>query len=104
MHLVYSNSVLMEKDKSYFSDVVTLMQLEEKDVYHANMDFNTGAGDLLIFDEGDEHIFGSPEKFMALTKDRKCVVYTATSDEGSTGYETALLKHMDFQIYKSGDE
>ena len=41
---------------------------------------------------------------MALTKNKKCVVFTATSDEGSTGYETTLLKHMGFQIYKSGDK
>ena len=93
----------MEKDKAYFSDVLVKTGLWPQIQYHFDLDFGTKAGDVLIFDEGDEHLFGSPTEFVRLTQARKCIVYTGTYDDGKEGYEHLLLKHMKFIVFSGRD-
>ena len=56
-------------------------------------------GELILFDEADEHLYGHPLEFLALTRDNKCVCLTATSCEKKDGVENSVLNHMGIKVF-----
>ena len=100
--MVYANQVLMRKDQQICVDLVRAIQQQERVFYHCDLQFEVNKGDVIVFDEGDQHIYLQTEQLDALTKDESvsCICLTATSGEcEGDNYEALLLKHLGFKHF-----
>ena len=47
----------MEKDKDELHDLFAVSQIDERVIYHADLDFEVEDTELVIMDEGDEYLY-----------------------------------------------
>ena len=74
--------------------------LTDRVQYHSDINFDVEVGDVLLFDEVDEPIFGDPAVFLEFTKKVRCICFTATShDCDMGGLEAAVLDHIGCKIF-----
>ena len=102
VHLVFTNAVLMNKDKVDFEALWTLSSLKEKVAYHDDIAFTAEEGELIIFDEADEYIYDDPTAFVGFIKKHLCVCLTATS--GGNDQEVAertVLEHIGLKVFEN---
>ena len=59
VHMIYTNKVLMEKDLNDFKQLWTISKNSDAVVYHEDIEFTVGDGELVIIDEAEEYIYGN---------------------------------------------
>ena len=47
----------MEKDQTELHDLFAVSQIDERVIYHADLDFEVEDEELVIMDEGDEYLY-----------------------------------------------
>lgn len=102
VHLVFTNAVLMDKDKVDFEALWILSDLKTKVVYHEDIAFIVEEGELVIFDEADEYIYDNPTAFVDFIKKHMCVCLTATSGgNNQEAAERAILDHIGLKVFEN---
>ena len=100
--MVFSNNILLAKDKQDFGKLWSVAGLTCKVEYHEDINFQVGEQDLVIFDEADEYIYSSPQAFIDFIKLHYCICLTATSGgNGDESAEKLILKHIGFRFYEN---
>jgi len=99
VHVVFSNQVLLDKDRRHLTEAAAAAGFPDDVLLHASLDFEQREGDFIVFDEGDEHIFQQSQAFARATLATRCVVFTATSCEGKEGAEQEVLKHLGVKVF-----
>ena len=61
--MVFPNEYLMNRDKRDFEIYWKLRSMEDRVVYHCDIDFVCLPTDMIICDEADDFIFTDPTKF-----------------------------------------
>jgi hypothetical protein len=102
VHMVFPNEYLMNRDKKDFEIYWKLRSMEDRVVYHSNLDFMCGPADIMICDEADAFIFSDPTKFQAFILDKMCICLTATlGSADSRGVEQKVITAMEFTTFIS---
>jgi hypothetical protein len=100
VHMVFPNEYLMNRDKKDFEIYWKLRLMEDRVIYHPNLDFVCGPADIMICDEADAFIFSDPTKFHDFILDKICICLTATlGDADSRGMEQKVIKAMEFTTF-----
>jgi len=93
--MVYSNAVLLARDRQFLADLLQKAGFVDAVEFHCDLDFTTAAYECVLFDEADEHIYMNPGKFADVTRVAPCICLTATSqDAKSGGFEASVLKTL----------
>ena len=95
VHMIYTNKVLMEKDQNDFKQLWTISAKSDAVVYHEDIEFDVGEGDLVVIDEAEEYIYGSTKHFLEFVGEHRVICLTATC--GGTAQdpsEKMILKHI----------
>ena len=103
VHMVFSNNILLAKDKQDFEKLWSVAGLTCKVEYHEDINFQMSEQELVIFDEADEYIYSSPQAFIDFIKFHYCICLTATSG-GNCGGESAeklILKHIGLRLFEN---
>lgn len=106
VHMVFSNNILLAKDKQDFEKLWSVAGLTCKVEYHEDINFQMSEQELVIFDEADEYIYSSPQAFIDFIKFHYCICLTATSG-GNCGGESAeklILKHIGLRLFENTGE
>jgi hypothetical protein len=101
--MVFSNNILLAKDKQDFEKLWSVAGLTCKVEYHEDINFQMSEQELVIFDEADEYIYSSPRAFIDFIKLHYCICLTATSG-GNCGGESAeklILKHIGLRLFEN---
>lgn len=98
--MVFTNPILMKKDQDDFSDLWHISKLEDKVIYHSDINFDVSALELIIFDEADEYIYGDPKHFLKLISKHKCICLTATcGGSKQEAAEKSILIHLGLKVF-----
>ena len=95
VHMIYTNKVLMEKDQNDFKQLWTISAKSDAVVYHEDIEFDVGEGDLVVIDEAEEYIYGNTKHFLEFVGEHRVICLTATC--GGTAQdpsEKMILKHI----------
>ena len=60
VHMVFPNKYLLNRDKRDFEIDWKLRSMEDRVVYHCDIDFECLPTDIIIYDEADDFIFTDP--------------------------------------------
>ena len=63
VHIIFTNEVLLKKDRNDFVDLWKLSDLEYVVEYHSDINFSILDGEIIIFDEADEYIYNNAAAF-----------------------------------------
>ena len=100
VHLVFTNNDLMTKDKTDFKNLWNLSNLNDQIVYHDDIMFQVNTGELVIFDEADEYIYGDTEAFVQFLQRHACICLTATSGGNEQEQaENSILTHIGLKLF-----
>ena len=67
----------------------------------STLDFAPTKNDVVVMDEGENHIFATPSRFRKLARSAKyVVVLTAIVADSSASIEAKLIKDMNIRVYK----
>jgi hypothetical protein len=103
VHIVFSNDILLAKDKQDFEKLWNVAGLTSKIEYHAGINFQVGVQELVIFDEADEYIYGTTQAFLDFIKQHYCICLTATSGgNGSESAEKYILQRIGLRLFENG--
>lgn len=104
VHMVFSNNILLAKDKQDFEKLWSVASLTSEVEYHEDINFQVGEQELVIFDEADEYIYSSPQAFIDFIKLHYCICLTATSGgKGDESAEKLILKHIGLRLYENAE-
>ena len=88
IHIVFSSKMLERKDRDYYTDILSDPRVR----LHSSANFDVNAGDFIIWDEGDEVLFNSPEAFVTRMRAAKAnIVLTASAYDSKQGMEALIL-------------
>lgn len=102
IYIVHESKYLMKRDQKDFQPYWQLLEIEgtASVKYQAGLDFIPEPNSLVIFDEADEFMFGSPARFTELIDGCFCICLTATPDNcDPEGAHSLLLKTLQFGRY-----
>ena len=101
VHLVFTNQRLMQKDKSDFAEVFAIAGLTEQVNYHVGIGFKVCDDELLILDEGDEHLYNDPGQAYTWLPGKYCILLTACvgGQREDESLESKVMSHFGFQIF-----
>ena len=63
VHIIFTNEVLLKKDRNDFADLWKFSGLEDVVEYHSDINFSILNGEIIIFDEADEYIYNNAAAF-----------------------------------------
>ena len=102
VHMVYTNRILKEKDQDDFKQLWSISEHVDAVAYHEDIEFSIGNGELVIFDEADEYIYGSTQQFLDFVKEHRAICMTATRGGTAQDHsEKMILQHIGLQIFDS---
>jgi len=100
VYLVFDNKHLMERDRADFQDLWRLAGCENKVEYRVGCDFEPEENSLILIDESDRIMFGSPKNFADFIENKFCICFTATpSNCDKQGVEAEVIKALGFKQY-----
>ena len=100
MHLVFDNSYLLERDRTYFEGLWNLAGCIDKVEYHIGCAFEPEKNSLILVDESDRMMFEEPKAFLRFVNGTFCVCFTATpSNCDEHGVEAEVIKALGFKQY-----
>ena len=90
----------MKRDQREFESWWTLNGLESSVVYHAGLDFDCLANEIILIDEADELILSNPAKFSVKFSHHRCICLTATIDNADKdGVEREVISFLGFKVF-----
>lgn len=90
----------MQRDKVDFESYWLLIGCEDLIDYHVGCDFKPDVGALVIVDEADTFMLGSPAVFTTFIEANACICFTATPDNcDEKGAEAKLVQTLKFKRF-----
>ena len=87
--------MLWKKDHHYYANILD----DDRVKTHTTLDFEVNAGDVIIWDEGDEMLFNCPTEFVKRMGAARCnIVLTASAFATKDGVEALIMKQISMKV------